>query len=89
MAHPMRTRILFLASLAAMASGCQPRPHVAPASPAASSSLAAPAIVLPDDGLVDVGGGESLHVHCAGTGSPLVMFDECLGCEAPFYRAMQ
>jgi pimeloyl-ACP methyl ester carboxylesterase len=85
----MRTRILFLASLAAMASGCQPRPHVAPASPAASSSLAAPAIVLPDDGLVDVGGGESLHVHCAGTGSPLVMFDECLGCEAPFYRAMQ
>jgi pimeloyl-ACP methyl ester carboxylesterase len=39
--------------------------------------------------MVDIGGGESLHVHCAGAGAPLVVFEECLGCEAAYYRAMQ
>lgn len=86
----MRMLLLFLASLAAipaaMASGCQP---LRAGAPAASSSLAVPSLILPDDGMVDIGGGESLHVHCAGTGAPLVLFDECLGCEAAFYRAMQ
>ena len=90
----MRIRLaVFLASLAAisaaMTSGCRPRAPAAPAPSAASASLVAPSPALPDDGLVDIGGGESLHVHCAGSGSPLVMFDECLGCEAAFYRAMQ
>ncbi len=89
----MRLLFLFVASLAAlpaaMTSGCQARAPAAPASPAASASLVASSRALPDDGLVDIGGGESLHVHCAGAGSPLVLFDECVGCEASFYRAMQ
>ena len=88
-------RVLFLlltslaASLAAVASGCQTRAPLAPASQATTSPVAAPSPVLPDDGMVEIGGGESLHVHCAGAGTPLVVFDECLGCETPFYRAMQ
>jgi pimeloyl-ACP methyl ester carboxylesterase len=41
---------------------------------------------LPDDGMVDVGGGVSLHVHCVGEGSPMVLLDECLGCQVPMYR---
>jgi pimeloyl-ACP methyl ester carboxylesterase len=88
----MRALLLVLASLAAVpaaaAIGCQPHPPAAPA-PAASARPAAASRALPDDGMVDIGDGESLHVHCAGAGSPLVMFDECLGCEAAFYRAMQ
>ncbi len=89
----MRMLLLFVASLAAipaaMTIGCQARPPAASASAAASASPPAPSLVLPDDGLVDIGGGESVHVHCAGAGSPLVLFEECLGCEAAFYRAMQ
>jgi pimeloyl-ACP methyl ester carboxylesterase len=90
----MRLPLLFTAALAilpaALTLGCQSsRPPAAPASPPTSASLAAPSRVLPDDGLVDIGGGESVHVHCAGAGSPLVLFEECLGCEAAFYRAMQ
>jgi pimeloyl-ACP methyl ester carboxylesterase len=60
--------------------GCQER---APAS--TLSPLASPP-VLPDDGMVDVGGGLSLHVHCVGEGSPTVVLEECLGCRVPFYR---
>jgi pimeloyl-ACP methyl ester carboxylesterase len=41
---------------------------------------------LPDDGIVDVGSGASLHVHCVGEGSPMVLIDGCLGCQVPGYR---
>ncbi len=70
------------AGIAAFVFGCQAH------APASTPSQPAPPPALPDDGMVDIGG-ESLHVHCAGTGSPLVLFDECLGCDAPIYRAMQ
>jgi pimeloyl-ACP methyl ester carboxylesterase len=39
--------------------------------------------------MVDVGGGEALHVHCAGAGAPTVVFEECLGCTGTDYRAVQ
>jgi pimeloyl-ACP methyl ester carboxylesterase len=63
--------------------GCQLH---APAS--TPSHLAAPP-ALPDDGMVDVGRGLSLHVHCIGEGSPMVVLDECLGCTAQYYRPIQ
>ena len=54
--------------------------------PAATPSHPAPSPALPDDGMVDVGGGESLHVHCVGEGSPTVVLDACLGCWVTDYR---
>jgi pimeloyl-ACP methyl ester carboxylesterase len=63
--------------------GCQS--HAPAATP---SHLAAPP-ALPDDGMVDVGSGLSLHVHCIGEGSPMVVLDECLGCRVQSYRPIQ
>jgi hypothetical protein len=49
------------AAIAALVFGCQSQ------GPAATPSHPAAPPALPDDGMVDIGG-ESLHVHCAGTG---------------------
>jgi pimeloyl-ACP methyl ester carboxylesterase len=73
-----RSRILAPFFLLAC-TGCQrpaPSSHVPPAT-------APPA--WPDDGMVDIGGGTKLHVHCAGEGSPLVLIDECLNGVASDY----
>jgi len=57
--------------------GCQSHtPASTPSHPAASPGL-------PDDGMVDVGSGVSLHVHCVGEGSPMVLLEGCLGCQVP------
>ena len=58
---------------------CQSRAPSAPA-PAATPSRA-----LPDHGMVDIGGGTTLHVHCVGEGSPMVLIDECLNGLASDY----
>jgi pimeloyl-ACP methyl ester carboxylesterase len=60
--------------------GCQPH------APASTPSHAAAPPALPDDGMVDVGSGASLHVHCVGGGSPMVLLEGCLGCQVPDYR---
>jgi hypothetical protein len=60
--------------------GCQS--HVPTSTPSRATSSPA----LPDDGMVDVGGGVSLHVHCVGDGSPLVVLDECGGCDSTSLR---
>src|SRR5271165_5405001 len=57
--------------------------------PASTPSHPAAAPALPDDGMVDVGGGASLHVHCVGEGSPMVLLDGCQGCQVPDYRPIQ
>jgi len=54
--------------------------------PASTPSHPAAPPALPDDGMIDVGSGASLHVHCVGEGSPMVLIDGCLGCEEPAYR---
>jgi hypothetical protein len=55
--------------------GCQSH------APASTPSHSAASPGLPDDGMVDVGGGVSLHVHCVGAGSPMVLLEGCLGCQ--------
>jgi pimeloyl-ACP methyl ester carboxylesterase len=60
--------------------GCQSH------APASTPSRPAAPPALPDDGMVDVGNGASLHVHCVGEGSPMVLLDGCLGCQVPMYR---
>jgi pimeloyl-ACP methyl ester carboxylesterase len=64
----------FAAGLAATI-GCQSR------APASTPSHSAASPGLPDDGMVDVGGGVSLHVHCDGEGSPMVLLEACLSCQ--------
>jgi pimeloyl-ACP methyl ester carboxylesterase len=70
--------------------GCKTNepPRTPPAATAAPASTAAP-LALPDDGMVDVGNGTSLHVRCDGEGSPLVVLDECSGCDATSWHAIQ
>jgi pimeloyl-ACP methyl ester carboxylesterase len=46
------------------------------ASPEASPAGSPAASVVTFDGRVDIGGGRMLHVRCAGTGSPTVVFEE-------------
>ncbi len=66
--------LAWLATAPAATIGC--RSHAT--APTPSHPAASPA--LPDDGMVDVGGGVSLHVQCVGEGSPMVLMDACLGC---------
>lgn len=75
--------LLLVAIGAFVAIGCQSH------APAATPSHPAALPALPDDGMVDVGNGASLHVHCVGEGSPMVLLDECLGCQVPMYRPIQ
>jgi len=65
------------AAVPAATIGCQSH------APASTPSHAAAPPALPDDGMVDVGNGVSLHVHCVGEGSPMVLLDGCLGCQMP------
>jgi pimeloyl-ACP methyl ester carboxylesterase len=70
----------------------------AKAPPAASASAAAPtatatAAVQPprlqsvaDDGMVDIGGGMSLHLHCVGHGTPTVLIDNGHGADGTSWR---
>ena len=67
----MGRRIFALFLLLACAA-CQSRAPTVHAPP----PTAPPA--LPDDGMVDIGGGAALHVHGVGEGSPMVLIDEPL-----------
>jgi pimeloyl-ACP methyl ester carboxylesterase len=58
-----------------LCTGC----HAAGAVPPSASASAAPPVVT--DGVVDVGSGTLLHIHCAGDGSPVVVFDAGLGMD--------
>jgi pimeloyl-ACP methyl ester carboxylesterase len=63
----------------------------ATAPPAASASAATatttatirppPPPSVPDDGIVDIGGGLSLHLHCVGRGTPTVVIDNGHGAD--------
>jgi pimeloyl-ACP methyl ester carboxylesterase len=83
-----RAALAFLAAAVAtgsvVTSGCRSQAPAAPTAPAPTAppaSTAAP-LALPDDGMVDIGNGTALHVRCVGEGSPLVVLDECAGCDA-------
>ncbi|MET0594841.1 MAG: alpha/beta fold hydrolase [Polyangiaceae bacterium] len=67
--------LLFLLAFTA----CQSR------APSSHAPITNASPVWPDDGMVDIGGGSALHVHCVGEGSPMVLIDECLNCGASDY----
>jgi pimeloyl-ACP methyl ester carboxylesterase len=52
-----------------------------PAPAAATSATAHPGAGPVDDGLVDIGSGTSLHIHCIGRGAPTVVMDNGLGAD--------
>jgi pimeloyl-ACP methyl ester carboxylesterase len=81
-------RSVGLTVLLALAGCHEPSPAASRPSPAATPTPP-PSRALPDDGMVDVGGGTSLHVHCVGDGSPLVVLDECSGCDTGSWQAIQ
>jgi pimeloyl-ACP methyl ester carboxylesterase len=84
--HGLTTGALGLLVLSALA-GCH---HPGVTSSPLAPEAAAPTPSAPlDDGMVDAGGGVSLHVDCAGDGSPLVLLDECGGCDAGSWREIQ
>jgi pimeloyl-ACP methyl ester carboxylesterase len=70
---------IFAPFLLLACAACQSRPP----SSHAPSATASPA--LPDHGMVDIGGGTKLHVHCVGDGSPMVLIDESLNGLASDY----
>jgi pimeloyl-ACP methyl ester carboxylesterase len=67
-----RTAFLGLAWLLCI--GCR----AAAVAPSAPTAAAHPVVA---DGVVDIGSGMSLHVHCTGDGSPIVVFDAGLGMD--------
>jgi pimeloyl-ACP methyl ester carboxylesterase len=50
-----------------------------------------PALVLggPPGGLLDIGGGRRLFVHCSGTGAPVVVLESGAGADATEWQAVQ
>jgi pimeloyl-ACP methyl ester carboxylesterase len=50
-------------------------PPAASAVPAATAKVQPPRAQVHDDGMVDLGSGMSLHLHCVGHGSPTVVID--------------
>lgn len=59
-------------------------PSAAPpttAPPAASASAPPRPQAIPEDGMVDMGGGTSLHLHCVGHGAPTVVIDNGHGAD--------
>jgi len=86
----MESRRAALALLAAavaissvVTSGCQSRAPATPPPPVPTAPPASPPppLALPDDGMVDIGGGMSLHIHCIGRGTPTVVMDNGLGAD--------
>jgi pimeloyl-ACP methyl ester carboxylesterase len=55
-----------------LCTGCRAAAVLAPG-PAAVSAPAAPSAVT--EGVIDVGAGVSLHIHCVGDGAPVVVFE--------------
>jgi pimeloyl-ACP methyl ester carboxylesterase len=57
-----------------------------PVPPSAAPASAAPPVVT--DSVIDIGSGISLHIHCIGDGSPVVVFDAGGGLDGSTWNAV-
>ena len=82
----MARRISYLCAFLPWIAACQGA--AAPAAPAASPA-SQPVLHAVDDGLVDIGGGVSLHFHCMGHGEPTVMMEAGMGGSGTVWQMVQ